>query len=117
MSEDYEREKLGNAVDALAASAAPIQKRLEYAFMAMHTLMMHKLTDPERQAEYDAIIEKLTADKSNEDQGHVATTCARLSDDAAIEIAQAIVDLNARLSMNRVWHLEDEIDKLKRGNR
>lgn len=114
MSEDYEREKLGNAVDALAASAAPIQKRLEYAWTAMHTLIGHGLTDPERQAEFNEINEKLTADKSDEHAGYVATTCSKLSDDAATEIAQAIVDLNARLNMNRIWALEDEIDKLKR---
>lgn len=43
MSEDYEREKLGLAVDVLAASAAPIQKRLEYAWMAFHTLVAQAL--------------------------------------------------------------------------
>lgn len=115
MSEDYEREKLGNAVNALAASAAPIQKRLEYAWEAMHTLIVHRLTDPERQAEFNEINEKLTADKSNEHAGFVSTTCSNLSDDAAAQIAQAIVDLNARLNNSRIWALEDEVEKLKRG--
>lgn len=114
MSEDYEREKLGNAVNALAASAAPIQKRLEYAWSAMHTLIGHGLTDPERQAEFDEINQKLTADKSDQNAGYVPTTCSKLSDDDAVEIAQAIVELNASLNMNRIWALEDDIDKLKR---
>ncbi len=113
MSEDYEREKLGNAVDALAASAAPIQKRLEYAWMAMHTLVGHRLTNPKRQAEFDEINEKLTADKSDAHAGFVLTTCSKLSDDVAVEIARAIVDLNARLNMNRIWDLEDEVERLK----
>lgn len=81
----------------------------------MHTLIAHGFTDPERAAEFKEINEKLTADKSDEHRGHVPTTCANLSDDEAVEIAQSIVDLNARLNTNRIWQLEDEIEKLKRG--
>jgi len=114
MSEDYEREKLGNAVDALAASAAPIQKRLHYAWEAMHTLIAHGLTDPERAAEFNAINDRLTADKSDEHAGYVATTCSKLPDNEAVDIAQAIVDLNARLNHHRIWQLEDQIENLKR---
>ncbi|WP_340265393.1 hypothetical protein [Sphingobium mellinum] len=113
MSEDYEREKLGNAVAALAASAAPIQKRLHYAWEAMHTLIGHGLSNSERAAEFNAINERLTADKSDEIAGYVATTCAKLSDDEAAEIAQGIVDLNARLNLDRIWQLEDQLQALK----
>lgn len=113
MSDDYAREKLGNAVDALAASAAPIQNRLEYAWMAMHTMNVHGFSDPQRQSEFDEINDKLTTDKSDEHAGYVPTTCAKLSDDAAVEIAQAIVNLNARLNMDRIWQLEEELAKLK----
>ena len=91
MSESYEREKLGAAVDALASSAAPIQKRLEYAWMAMHTLNSHGITDSSRAGEYSEICERLTADKSDEKTGYVPTTCANLSDNEAAEIARAIV--------------------------
>lgn len=115
MSEDYEREKLGAAVDSLAASAAPIQKRLEYAWTAMHTLIAHGLSDPERAAEFAAINERLTADKSDEHAGYVATTCSKLSDDEAVEIAQQIVELNSRLNYNRIWSLEDQLEALRRG--
>ena len=114
MAEDYEREKLGNAVDALAASAAPIQKRLYYAWDAMHTMLAHGFTSPKRQAEYEAIYERLTADKSDEHAGYAPKTCAGLTDDEAVEIAQAIVDLNTRLHHNRIYQLEDEIAALKR---
>lgn len=114
MAEDYEREKLGNAVYALAVSAEPIQKRLEYAFTAMHTMINHGFTDPEREAEFAEIIDRLTADKSDEDEGYVPTTCARLSDEEAGEIARAIVDLNTRLHHNRIYALDDEIRDLKR---
>lgn len=112
MSEDYEREKLANAVHALA-SAAPIQKRLEYAWTAMHTLKNHGFTNADRQAEYESIYERLTADKSDPHAGHVPTTCARLSDEQAEAIARDIVDLNTALNWNRVYALEDEIRDLK----
>lgn len=115
MAEAYEREKLGNAVSVLASSAAPIQKRLEYAWTAMHTLIGHGLTDPECDAEFKSINARLTADKSDEHKGYVATTCEKLTDDEASEIAKAIVDLNARLSFDRIWALGEKIDKLKRG--
>ena len=111
MSEDYEREKLGNAVSVLAASAAPIQKRLHYAWEAMHTLIGHGLSDPERAAEFEAINERLMTDKSDDVRGYVETTCSRLSDDEAAEIAHAIVDLNARLNSNRIWRLEDQLER------
>src|ERR1700694_2752156 len=112
MSEDYEREKLANAVHALV-SAAPIQKRLEDAWAAMHTLKNHGFTNVDRQAEYENIYERLTADKSDPHAGHVPTTCARLSDEQAEVIARDIVDLNTALNWNRVYALEDEVRDLK----
>ena len=112
MSESYEREKLAYAVSALASSA-PIQKRLEHAWMAMHTLKNHGFTNPERQAEYESIYDRLTADKSDSHAGHVPTTTARLSDEEAEEIARDIVSLNAMLNWGRIWALEDEIRELK----
>jgi len=115
MSESYEREKLGAAVHALAASAAPIQKRLEYAWTAMHTMINHGFTDPERQAEFESINERLTADKSDSHAGYVATTCARLTDDEAAAIARDIVDLDAMLNMNRIFALEDELQEARKG--
>lgn len=113
MSETYEREKLGNAVRVLATSTAPIQKRLEHAWTAMHTLIAHGFVDKDRAAEFAEINARLTADKSDEDAGHVPTTCARLSDDEAREIADAIVDLDARLNQARIWQLENELAALK----
>lgn len=109
MAESYEREKLSAAVNCLAASAAPIQKRIEYAWMAMHTLKNHGFTNQDRASDYEEIYERLTADKSDAQAGHVPTTCSRLSDDEAAEIAQMIVDLNSRLHMDRMYQLEDQL--------
>lgn len=113
MSADYEREKLGNAVDVLATSALPIQKRLEYAFTAMHTLRHHGLSGSERQEAFDSIYKQLTVDKSDEKAGHVPTTTARLSDNDASKLASEIVDLNSMLQLDRVWELEEEIGRFK----
>lgn len=113
MSADYEREKLGNAVDALGSSAQPIQKRLEYPWLAMHTLEVHGMINPERKAAYDSICERLTADKSDEHAGHVPTTTSRLSDDEAEAIARDIVGLHSAICHDRIYELEDELRDLK----
>lgn len=110
MNQAYELEKLGNAVDALALSAASIQSRLKCAWTTMYTLIDHGFTNPERSAEFADINKKLTADSSNDQVGCPQTACLNLSDDEAVEIAQAIVDLNARLIYDRIWLLEDEIN-------
>ena len=113
MSEDYEREKLANAVHALA-SAAPIQKRLEYAWLAMHTLKNHGFTDANRRDEFESIYERLTVNKSEAEEGWLGATCERLTEDQAEEIARDIVNLNTALNWNRVYALEDEIRDLKK---
>jgi len=112
MAEDYEREKLANAVGALA-TAAPIQRRLQNAYLAMHTMNTHGFVDPERQAEYDEIHALLTADKTSRGDGYVEATTSRLSDEEAEAIAQKIVNLNTALNWHRVWQLQDEIRSLK----
>lgn len=108
MAEDYEREKLANAVSSLV-SARPIQERLVYAFTSMHTLKAHGFTNEDRQAEYEGIYSRLTA------KGNVEETCSALTDEEAEEIANDIVSLNTQLNWNRVYELQDEIDRLKRG--
>jgi len=113
MSADYELEKLGNAVDALASSAKPIQKRLEYAWMAMHTLMLEPMATAERNEAFLSIMERLTADKSNSGSGYVATTTARLNDDEASAIAREIVALYSGVCHDRIYELEDELRALK----
>ena len=117
MSAAYEREKLGNAIRVLSASAEPIQKRLEYAWLAMHTLTMQPLVDPERNKALQSIHERLTADKSDSRAGHVATTTARLSDDDALAIARDIVDLYSGICHARIYKLEDELQAAKAARR
>jgi len=113
MDTAYEREKLGNAVSALAAGAESIQKRLEHAYMAMHTLAMKPLVNPERNKAFGSIHERLTADKSDSTAGYLATTTARLSDDDASAIARDIVELYNGVCHDRIYALEDELRAAK----
>jgi hypothetical protein len=117
MDSGYEREKLSLAVKILAVSAEPIQSRLEYAWVAMHTLTLEPLVDPERNKAFLSIHERLTADKSDSTAGHVRTTTARLSDDAASAIARDIVDLYYGICHDRIDRLEDELRATKTARR
>ena len=117
MGADYEREKLGDAVAVLAASPSPIQKRLERAWMAMHPLKLQPLGDPERNAAFLSIHERLSADKSDGPTGHVPTTTARLSDDDASAIARDIAELYSSICHDRIYELENELRALSEKRR
>jgi|GEM_PF-3032472 len=117
MDTPHEREKLGNAVGALAASTEPIQKRLEHAWTAMHTLTLEPLVDPERNEACRSIYERLTADKSDIRAGYLLTTTARLSDDDASAIARDIVELYNGVCHDRIYKLEDELRAAKAARR
>ena len=112
MRHSYHREKLGGAVDTLATMAAPIQKRLEYAWLGMHTLMSHPFGTPQLQERWDEIHGFLTADKSDSDKGYVPQTCESLSDEEASAIASKIVDLSMSVDGDIRYSLEDEVRRL-----
>lgn len=114
MSLDYEYSKTGMAVSALAASAEPIQKRLYYAWDAMHTLIGHGIKDPERQAAYTSICDRLSSHPADGDEGTVMATTSRLSDEEAEGLAREIADLHTGLMHDRIYALEDELRDLKR---
>ena len=105
MSAGYQREKLATAVGVLATSAEPIQKRLEYAFTAMHTLQSHPFEIAERQDAWDSIYSRMTADKSDGGKGYVPTTLGKLTDDQASAIASDIVELNEMIQVDYIDEL------------
>ena len=111
MKHSYHREKVGAAIHCLAGSALPIQKRLEYAWTAMHTLTNHKFADPELQEKFDDIYERLTADKTDAQEGYVPKTTRNLSDDDAAAIADLIVDLDRALDWDLRGKLMDEVKR------
>jgi hypothetical protein len=109
MAADYERQRLGQAVHVLAVSAAPIQKRLEYAFDGFHTLINHGLHKPERQAQFESIVERMTAREAVGREGSVAATVSRFSDDEASAIAREIADLYPGICHDAIYELEDKL--------
>lgn len=54
---------------------------------------------PDLQARYEAIMERLTADKSDEKHGYVPTTTERMSDEEAEEVARMLVDLESLVAL------------------
>ena len=80
MSDDYVREKLALAVDALAASAAPIQTRLADAAVAMVSLN----ADDFAGAEESALGLQLREDLRQSDRADCGAEEVRALDDARI---------------------------------
>jgi hypothetical protein len=93
---DYVWEKLSNAVEALAASAEPIQVRVFHAAMAMVTLSADDFTAPDERARFTAIHERLTAlTELADDRGSFEVTAESLSDEQAVRIAHDIAELHS----------------------
>lgn len=94
MSDDYVREKLGAALDALAVSEAPIQSRLADAAMAMVSLGADDFAGAEERALFGETWRALTAQEPTGEEGAIAATTSRLDDEAAVALAGAIVRLH-----------------------
>jgi hypothetical protein len=95
VNEDYVREKLLKAVDALATGTGAVQQRLLSAALAMSTLRPTDFVDDESRAQFAAIREMLTRHEPRAGEGRIRATLARLSDDEARSVAQLIVELDA----------------------
>jgi hypothetical protein len=97
MSEDYTREKLYAAVDALAASSAPIQQRLRHAAENLHTLKPDDFSEKEDGERFALIMATLSSTDPAGSEGAFDATTAAMSDEDAVKIASAVVDLDTRL--------------------
>jgi len=95
VNEDYVREKLANAVDALATGDGSLQQRLLSAALATATLRPADFVDDESSAEFAAIREMLTRHEPRAGEGRIRATLARLSDDEARSLAQVFFELDA----------------------
>ena len=94
LSEDYVREKLSLALDALAASAEPIQTRLYYAAMAMSMLESRDFAEAEERELWQQIKQALTAESPRGDEGSFLASTSRLDDESAVALAKDIVRLH-----------------------
>jgi hypothetical protein len=94
-TEDYVREKLVQAVDALATSARPLQKRLFSAAIALSTLQAEDFVDDESRVAFGAIKEMLVRQEQVAEEGHYQATIDAMNDERAEALAQQIFDLDA----------------------
>ena len=97
---DDGRERLLNAIEALAASSAPIHRRLEAAGVVLLPLQASDFADPADGERLEEILMALTgvADPTGE-HGDMALTAFSMNDTEAVRVAQLIVDLHRRVSV------------------
>lgn len=93
ITEGYVREKLAEAVRALATGTGPLRQRLFSAAVATSTLQPRDFADEQSRAAFGAIREMLTRHEAIADEGRVGATLARMSDDEARSVARRIVEL------------------------
>lgn len=89
------RERLWQAVNVLATSARPLQERLGDACMSLVFLGEEDFEDSEGRARFTAILETSGALPASGDEGRIAATVLRMSDEQAVALAQQIVALDA----------------------
>ena len=94
MKYGYAWEKLLVTVQTLAASSAPIQMRLAFAWTGSGVRLSYggPYLPAELQGEYDAIHSALTA-ITDPAEGSINASCAAMSDDVAAALVERIVSL------------------------
>jgi DnaJ-domain-containing protein 1 len=95
ITEDYVRERLAQAVHALATGTEPLRRRLFLAALATSTLQPRDFVDEESRAAFGAFREMLTRHEARADEGRVGATLARMSDDEARSVARRLLELDA----------------------
>ena len=85
------------AVDVLATSSAPLQKRLEGAYRSFIDVEAKDFDDKEMQSTFEQIRSRLTKGQHGQIDS-IAATCKQMSDQEAAEIADFIFSLFLRIS-------------------
>jgi hypothetical protein len=101
VTDAYVRERLAEAVHALATSDGPLPERLFSASLATSTLQPQDFADPEGRADFGAIREMLTRREARANEGRVRATLARMSDAEARALAELIFELDAHYRPSR----------------
>jgi hypothetical protein len=90
-------EKFMVAVDVLATSPAPIQKRLEGAYKSFVAVESKDFDDAQMQATFEQIRSRLTRGQHGRTDS-VAASCRQMSDQEASEVADFIFSLFLRIA-------------------
>jgi len=85
------------AVDVLATSPAPLQKRLEGAYRSFIDIEPNDFDNEEMQATFEQIRSRLTRVQHGQIDS-IAATCRQMSDQEAAEIADFIFSLFPRIA-------------------
>lgn len=96
ITEDYIRERLARAVQALATANGALPERLFSASLEVSTLHPRDFVDEESRAEFGAIREMFTRREPIANEGRVRATLTRMSHAEARAVAERILDLDAR---------------------
>jgi hypothetical protein len=88
------------AVDVLATSPAPLQKRLEGAYRSFIDIEPNDFDNEEMQATFEQIRSRLTRVQHGQIDS-IAATCRQMSDQEAAEIADFIFGLFLRIAEKR----------------
>jgi len=90
-------EKFMVAVDVLATSSAPLQKRLEGAYRSFMDVEPKDFDDKEMQGTFEQIRSRLAKAQHGQIDS-IAAACKQMSDQEAAEIADFIFSLFLRIS-------------------
>jgi hypothetical protein len=90
-------EKFMVAVDVLATSSAPLQKRLEGAYRSFIDVEPKDFDDKEMQDTFEQIRSRLTRVQHGQIDS-IAATCKQMSDQEAAEVADFIFSLFLRIA-------------------
>ena len=89
-------ERVWKAIDVLATSPEPLQKRLFYAGMELAPLRRQDFPDF-LQADYRYVMDALTAKKDKANKGALCATTGQLTDSQATDIARSLWGLYSDL--------------------
>lgn len=93
----YGREKFYQAIDALAASAAPIQKRLVLAATFLIRLKPEEDLPETLHEEFHAVWHELTREQAVGNEGNLEATTRKLTDEDASKLAERIFGMYVEL--------------------
>jgi hypothetical protein len=91
MNSGYAYEKFYKAIHGMAASPAPIQKRIADAYVYNLIHVKAEELPQEIQFKFRELQHKLTAVEPKNDEGSVYATTSKMSTEEAVEIAESIV--------------------------
>lgn len=97
MTPDDGHERLLGAIEALAASADTIQRRLEVAGITLLPLRREDFNDPANGAFFETIISALTSVGDPGEHGDLALSTFAMSEETAVKVAGMIVELHRRV--------------------